>query len=55
MRLTQYRTNSVCSPTRAALLTGRSAFRVGVPSPIPLADALPITEKLLPQMLVDAG
>ena len=55
VRMTQYRTNSVCSPTRASLLTGRTAFRVGVPSPIPQANALPITEKLLPQMLTEAG
>ncbi|MCX6602690.1 MAG: sulfatase-like hydrolase/transferase, partial [Acidobacteria bacterium] len=32
VRLDQYRTMSICSPTRAALLTGRSAFRLGVPA-----------------------
>ena len=55
VRLDQYRTMSVCSPTRAALLTGRSAFRVGVPSPIPMNEGLPAKERLLPQMLSTAG
>jgi len=55
VRLDQYRTMSVCSPTRASLLTGRSAFRLGVPAPIPATDALPARERLLPQMLSAAG
>ncbi len=54
-RLEQYRTMSVCSPTRCALLTGRSAFRLGVPAPIPLTNALPIGERLLPGMLRESG
>ncbi len=55
VRLDQYRTMSICSPTRAALLTGRSAFRLGVPTAIPMTDALPARERLLPQMLGAAG
>ena len=55
VRLDQYRTMSICSPTRAALLTGRSAFRLGVPAAIPMTDALPARERLLPQMLGAAG
>lgn len=55
VRLDQYRTMSICSPTRAALLTGRSAFRLGVPAAIPGTDALPAKERLLPQMLSSAG
>ena len=55
VRLDQYRTMSICSPTRAALLTRRSAFRLGVPTAIPMADALPARERLLPQMLGAAG
>lgn len=53
--LTQYHTNSVCSPTRASLHTGRTAFRVGVPSPVPRGEALPLAEKLLPEYLAEAG
>ena len=55
VRLDQYRTMSICSPTRASLLTGRSAFRLGVPGAIPVTDALPAKERLLPQMLSAAG
>ena len=55
VRLDQYRTMSICSPTRASLLTGRSAFRLGVPTAIPMTDALPAKERLLPQMLSAAG
>ncbi len=55
VRFTQYHTNAVCSPTRASFHTGRSAFRVGVPSPVPRNEALPLSEKLLPQYLADAG
>jgi len=55
VRLDQYRTMSICSPTRASLLTGRSAFRLGVPAAIPATDALPASERLLPQMLSAAG
>ncbi|MSO20051.1 MAG: arylsulfatase [Acidobacteria bacterium] len=55
VRLEQYRSMSTRSPTRAALLTGRSAFRIGVPAPIPMSEALPIKERLLPQMLSAAG
>lgn len=55
VRFTQYHTNAVCSPTRASFHTGRSAFRAAVPNPVPRDEALPLSEKLLPQYLADAG
>ncbi|MCC9599660.1 sulfatase-like hydrolase/transferase [Stieleria sp. JC731] len=42
----------VCSPTRAAVLTGRSCYRVGVPEH---GYALRHQEVALPQVLSDAG
>jgi arylsulfatase A-like enzyme len=46
-----------CSPTRAALMTGRTPMRLGVLSPISKNNpiGLPLTEKLLPQYFRDAG
>ncbi|MBM3756961.1 MAG: arylsulfatase [Acidobacteria bacterium] len=55
VRFTQYHSHAVCSPTRASFHTGRTAFRVGVPSPVPRGEALPLSEKLLPQYLAEAG
>ena len=53
--LEQYRTMSICSPTRAALLTGKSAFRLGILGAIPRTSALSAKETLLPQMLSAAS
>lgn len=41
MRLTQFHTTALCSPTRAALLTGRNATTVGVSSVVNLAEGYP--------------
>jgi arylsulfatase A-like enzyme len=46
--------NPVCSPTRAALLTGRPAFRTGIGFIVDAAPdnlALPLSEITLPEML----
>jgi arylsulfatase B len=45
-------TNPVCSPTRAAVMTGRQGFRTGVGDPLPNnAPGLALAETTLPEML----
>ncbi|CAN5356408.1 arylsulfatase AtsA [soil metagenome] len=41
VRLTQFHTTALCSPTRAALLTGRNATTVGVSSVVNMAQGFP--------------
>ncbi len=41
VRLTQFHTTALCSPTRAALLTGRNATTVGVASVVNMAQGFP--------------
>ena len=57
MRLNRFYVQSVCSPTRATLMTGRSPLSTGVSSPFnPWYErGLPADEKLLPEYLRDAG
>jgi arylsulfatase A-like enzyme len=57
-RLEQYYAQPMCTPTRAALMTGRYPFRYGLQTAvIPSSHTwgLPTDEWLLPQALKDAG
>ena len=55
LELDRYYAFPVCSPTRAAFLTGRSPIRLGIDSPIGPNGGLPLSEHLLSESLRDAG
>ena len=52
LRFTNAYSQPVCSPTRAAILTGRQAFRTGVGAP---GDAISATETTLPDAFATAN
>lgn len=57
-KFTQFYVQSMCTPTRAALMTGRYPFRYGLQTiviPGPAAFGLDTTEFLMPQCLKEAG
>ena len=55
VELDRYYVFPLCSPTRVALMTGRSPIRQGIDSPIGPNGGLPLDEHLLPQTLRSAG
>jgi len=58
VRFTQfYSTSNVCSPSRASLMTGRYATRVGVPDALPAnaTSGLSLSETTIAEMLKPAG
>jgi arylsulfatase A-like enzyme len=56
-RLERFYAHPLCSPTRSALLTGRSPMTTGLLMPTEpwYSSGLPLDEKLLPEYLKDAG
>src|SRR5712671_4895850 len=57
-KFTQFYVQPMCTPTRAALMTGRYPFRYGLQTiviPGPAGYGLDTTEWLMPQCLKDAG
>lgn len=57
-RFSQFYAQPMCTPTRAALMTGRYPFRYGLQTiviPGPAGYGLDTSERLLPQCLKDAG
>ena len=55
VELDRYYAFPVCSPTRVALMTGRSPIRQGVDMAIGTDGGMPLDEHLLPQTLQAAG
>ena len=55
LELDRYYTFPLCSPTRAAFLTGRSPIRLGILGPIGPRGGMPLDEHLLPETLGAEG
>lgn len=57
LRLDRFYAQPMCSPTRATLLTGKSAARLGITRALSKLNptGLPLEERILPQYLKDLG
>ena len=55
VRLTEFHASPTCSPTRAALMTGRHEFRSGVTHTINERERLALSATTLPQLFKTAG
>ena len=55
VRLTEFHASPTCSPTRAALMTGRHEFRSGVTHTLHERERLGLTATTLPELLKPAG
>ena len=55
VRLTEFHASPTCSPTRAALMTGRHEFRSGVTHTIHERERLALSATTLPELLGTAG
>jgi len=56
-RFDRFYVNPTCSPTRASLMTGKFAARVGMDAPVQwhTEQGLPLEERILPEYFRDAG
>jgi arylsulfatase len=55
VRLTEFHASPTCSPTRAALMTGRHEFRSGVTHTVHERERLALSATTLPELLKTAG
>ncbi len=55
MQLDRFYVHPVCSPTRTALMTGRSPARFGITSAITRGKGVPLEEHFMPQTFQQAG
>ena len=55
LQLDRFYVHPVCSPTRAALMTGRSPARFGITSALTRGTGVPLAEHFMPQTFQKAG
>lgn len=55
MQLDRFYVHPICSPTRTAMMTGRSPARFGITSPLGGSEGVPTDERFLSEAFQDAG